>query len=342
LFCEWASKSPDELLTLKKNGDLEMEYLLDEFVGLDGTPEAPYTNSIMWNCVQAVRSFFKKNYFSLEPAAGKMVLRKVKPYRKHTRAQAMEIYRACYDPRDQSLVCTVFCTAMARETLMELRWTHFEEDWMNQEIPHISLPSELLKGHGVGRWQGVRQETFLTPEAKRELLYYRDWMENIRGRKFREDDHVYLSVHEPYGKLKEPTLAAIHLRLSARLPFGFSWHDGRRYVQTALEEAGWPHSWIQKVKGRKLRGEDNPYSRPEIEKLREAYKRALPNLCFLDVEAVTSKIEMDNVKLALGEQSLRERRMERELAELKTKISILDDPRLTEALQELLELKKKT
>ena len=325
LFCEWCGKLPDQLLDLKRNGDLEAEYLLDEFAGLDGSLDAPYSNSIMWTCVQAVRSFYKKNYLSLEPAAGKMTLKKVRPYRKHTREQLIEIYKACYDPRDRSMVATVFCSAIAKETLMELRWLHFEEDWMSQEIPHISLPANLLKGHGIGRWQGVRQETFLTPEAKRELLYYRDWMENIRGRSFSEDDFVYVSLHKPYGKLNASTMGAIHLRISERLPFNFSWHDGRRYVQTALEEAEWPHSWIKKVRGRKVPDEDNPYSHPEIEKMRKKYRKALPNLCFLDVEAMVAKAEVDSVKVVLGEQSLRERELTMRIEKLEKSLSWLAD-----------------
>jgi len=345
LFCEWCGKNPDELLALKKNGGLEAEYLLDEFTGLDGSADAPYPNSIMWNCVQSVRSFFKKNYLSLEPAAGKMTLRKVRPYRKHTRDQLVQIFKACYDPRDRSMVATVFCSAIAKETLMNLKWLHFEEDWENREVPHISVPDTLLKGHGVGRWKGVQQETFLTPEAKRELLYYRGWMEKLRGEKFSRDDFVYVSLHKPYGQLNRSTMGAVHQRISKRLPFVFSWHDGRRYVQTALEEAGLSHNWIQKIKGRKVRGEDNPYSLPEIDKLREAYRRALPNLCFLDVEAMVAKKEVDSVKLIVGEQSLRERELARQIEELRKEQEGVQEllsylPLIKESLKEKLEKEK--
>jgi len=331
LFCEWSGKNPHELLDLKRNGSLEaeyllddfVEYLLDDFVALDGKPDAPYSNSITWTIIQSVRSFFKKNYLNLEPTAGRMVLKKVRPYRKHTRDQVAQLFKACYDPRDRSMVATVFCSAIAKETLMELKWSHFEEDWMSREIPHISVEDKFLKGHGIGRWQGVRQETFLTPEAKRELLYYRKWMEKVRGRSFNRNDFVYVSLHKPYGKLSFSNMGAIHTRISERLPFNFSWHDGRRYVQTALEEAGLSRSWIQKIK--KVRGEDNPYSRPEIEKLREAYARALPNLCFLDVEAMVAKAEVDSVKVVLGEQSLRERERDKRIDELEERQRVWDE-----------------
>jgi hypothetical protein len=37
---------------------------------------------------------------------------------------------------------------MAAETLTKLRWSHFEEDWQRRDIPHSSIPSNILKGHG--------------------------------------------------------------------------------------------------------------------------------------------------------------------------------------------------
>ena len=333
LFCEWAKRDPPELLALKKDGGLEAEYLLDKFVALDGTPDAPYANSVMWQCMVNVRSFFKKNYRSLEPCAGQMVKRKVKPYRKHKAEQLRQIYNACLTPRDKSLLATCFCTALARETLVELRWLHVEDDWMDQEIPHISIPDTLLKGHGRGKWKGVEQHTFLTPEAKQCLLDYREWMSNTRGVEFARDDHVYLTLHEPYGPMTYGGLGILATRISKRLPFVFSWHDGRRYVQTALEEAGWARTWIQKVKGRKVRGEDNPYSRPEIEKLREAYKHALHCLCFLETEKLTSKVEIDRVKVALGEQTLREQEMEKRIRDLEEAVKLFSDPKVRDALK---------
>lgn len=338
LFCEWAGKTPDELLAMKNGECLEVEYLLDEFVSLDGDGEAPYPNSVMWNCVQAVRSFFKANYKVLQPCAGRMFLRKVKPYRKHTKDQVRAIYNACMNPRDRSMVNMAFCSALAKETLTKLKWLHLEDGWENQEIPHVAVPDKLLKGHGIGKWRGVEQHTFLTFRAKQDLVEYRDWMERERGVKFTVDSFVYRSLHPPYGKITYHTMGEIPALISLRTsrldePFAFSWHDGRRYVQTALEEAGWPRNWIQKVKGRKVRGEDNPYSRPEIEKLREAYEHALPRLCFLDVEALASRVEMDKVKLVLGERTLREQELARRVENLEEIVKLLQKPKVVESVR---------
>ena len=56
-------------------------------------------------------------------------------------------------------------TAITKETLSEIKWKHLEENWEKIDLPCINLPSELLKGHGRGKYKGVRQTTFLTPEA---------------------------------------------------------------------------------------------------------------------------------------------------------------------------------
>ena len=129
-------------------------------------------------------------------------------------------------------------------------------------------------------------------------------------------------------------------------PFAFSWHDGRRYVQTALGGGGVARNWVQKVKGHKVRGEDNPYRRPEIEKLREAYLKALPCLCFLDTEPQVAKQEMDSLKMALDEQILQERelskcieQLERELTLIREATELLSDPEVLAALKTLTKKK---
>jgi hypothetical protein len=66
--------------------------------------------------------------------------------------------------------CTSLRWTIALEKLANLRWYHFEQDWIRQDIPHISVPGELIKGHGRGKFKGIRQEAFLTGEAKRGLV----------------------------------------------------------------------------------------------------------------------------------------------------------------------------
>jgi len=169
-YWDWTEKPPKELLALKSSFEsLDAEKLLDCFV-----IDADYPNYLKWKSVLAVRSFYRCNYRQLQREAIKMEYYQVKPQRNPNKQKRVELYNGCFNPRDRALVCTTLCSAIALETLSNLCWSHFEENWQAQETPHISIRGELLKGHGKGKYRGIRQETFLTPEAKRELIKYRD------------------------------------------------------------------------------------------------------------------------------------------------------------------------
>ena len=277
-YCDWTRKTPDTLLKLKSGfEDLGAERLLDKFVVCGGYPQ-----SLKWKTVLAVRSFYRCNYRELQREAGRMEYYHVKPQRSPSKHRRLELYQACFNPRDRALVCVALCSALALETVSRLRWFHFEEGWMARETPHISVPGELLKGHGKGKYKGIRQETFITSEAKRELLRYRDFMTKRYGVMWQEDMHVFLALERAHPPLSYNALANLMYRLSHTAHVGFSIHDGRRIVETALENVGCPRNWVQKIKGRKVRGEDAPYSKPAVEQLRVKYVEALSELEFLD------------------------------------------------------------
>jgi hypothetical protein len=184
-----------------------------------------------------------------------------------------------------------------------VQWRHLDPDWEKEEIPHIGLPDILIKGHGRGKYKGVEQHTFLTPEAKRDLLEYREWLERVKGVKFAPEDNIFLVIERPFRPITTDILSNTNTRLSEYSGIEFSWHDARRYVETALEEIKIHPNWARKIRGRKVRGEESPYSRPAIEQLREEYRKAVPLLEFTQptqlmelqrrqqiVEQITSKI----------------------------------------------------
>lgn len=279
----------------------EAERLLDKFV-VEETPKIP--DSVKWNAANAVKGYFAAHYRDLAKRSGTMSLEKVKPYRKPTKEDLRKLWDNCYNPRDKSLVVSMpNSTGIAKETLTKMRWTHIEKGWENIEIPHISLPPELVKGHGKGKYQDVRQETFLTPEAKEDLIKYKAWMERVKGVTFTRDMHVYLTVEKPIKPIPYNALGKIVSDVAKRAGVEYSLHDARRYVQTALEEARLPANWTRKIRGRKVRGEENLYSRPEIEKLRSAFKEALPFLMFrreptISEEERRIQATFDNLRLA--------------------------------------------
>jgi len=162
--------------------------------------------------------------------------------------------------------------------------------------------------HGRGKYRGVRQETFLTPEAKKDLLDYKDWLERIKGLTITPEDHVFVELHPPYKEMGYSTLSKISRTLGRRSDVKFSWHDARRYVETALEEVKIHPNWAKKIRGRKVRGEESPYSRPAIEQLRKAYKEAVPLLEFtqptdlMELKKRQDIVEEIQSKILSGEQ----------------------------------------
>ena len=283
MFCDWSGLSPEELYALKDDPkSLEAEYLLDKFVADE---EAPFTKSVKWGIIQAVKSFFSHNYRDLAKKSGKIIVPRKRPERKPTKEELVKLWKACYTPRDRALIIFVNSTAIAKETLDLLQWKEFEKGWENQEIPCIVIPAEKLKGHGIGKWQGVKQITFLTPEAKEALTEYREWIQEKMGRELTDEDYVWLSTYEPYEPITHSGLGMLIWKLAKRAGVKFSWHDARRYVETALEEAKINPNWARKIRGRKVRGEEAPYSQPAIEQLRVAFRETVPNLQFLATSA---------------------------------------------------------
>ena len=276
-YCQTVGKTPDELLTLKENTKKDAEYLLDNFIAT-----SPFTNSVTYNITTAIKSFYKHNYCSLERASGMITQEKVKPYRKHKKEELLKIYRSTQNPRDRALITFVWATAIAKESLTKIKWSHLEENWEKQELPHIGLPDKLIKGHGRGKMKGTEQHTFLTPEAKRDLLDYKEGLERTKSVRLGLDDPIFIDLR--YGSKVKPmgyaSLGRLAMVLSQRSGVPFSWHDARRYVETALEEIRINPNWARKIRGRKVRGEEAPYSRPAINQLREKYREAVPLLEF--------------------------------------------------------------
>lgn len=291
-FCEWTHKSPAELLRLKKeNPDANIvEKLLDDYVGL---PDDEVCNSAKYHTSIAVKSFFRWNYRDLAKASGKVELVKVKAYNKLTKEGLRKLWSYACNMRERALVPFVLSTGVAKGTLPLLQWNDFEENWENQEIPCLNIPPEKIKGHGIGRYKGVRQITFLTPEAKAALIEYRNWIERRLNVKLKPSDNIWLDVRGSYKSLEYDSFSTVISRLSRESGVAFSWHDARRWVETAIEQIAISPNWAKKIRGRKVKGEEAPYSQPNIEQLRAKYKEAVTILEF----TTDRQAEIDKEKL---------------------------------------------
>jgi hypothetical protein len=285
LYCQWVAKitngkfkAPLQILDLKNAQNSEAEKLLDKFM----ISPTNIPDSRKWLIINSVKAFYRTNYHQLQAEAGKFEYTTKRSQAVASKETCLKLFRKCTHPRDQALVMFATCTAIALETMSELCWSHFEDHWEKQNVPCLTLPSDILKGHGKGKYKGVQQITFLTPEAKAVLLDYRSWYAKSFNHTWQPTDHIFLNVkrfiHKPLKRAQIPRLMR---RLSSQAGVKYRIHDGRSRLQTALENVGVSVNWVRKAKGRKVKAEESPYSKPAVEQLRAKYREALPDLEFL-------------------------------------------------------------
>lgn len=309
LYCKHTGYTPEQLLELKKDyADYRAEQLLDNFAA-DETLKMPATKKK--KVITSVRAFYRVNYRQLQAEAGHFELQQPQQRTLPTKEELQRIYHeACFTMRDKAVFAVSSCTAIARETLSHLRWDMLEPNWQTQLTPHISIPGIYLKGHGLGKYRNVRQETFLTPFARDVLKQYRAWYTKKFGYIWKPDDHIFLHIHMPLAgqPLDDKDVGQSLHYITKRSNGRYQSHDGRRIVQTALESVGCPNNWIKKIKGRKCAGEEAPYSRPAIEQLRLKYQEALPELLsFSSVTQPGSQTKNEIYKLRSENDALRNR-----------------------------------
>jgi len=272
-YCEATEKNPSELIELKKKStNHEAEDLLDEFI--DEAEKIKYSNSMIYSITIAIRSFYKWNYHDLSAGAGKYTRHKKKVYRTPDK-KTLRKYLKGANLRDTALINFMAASGIAVGSIPNLKWKHVN---LNEDVPHIGLKPEEIKGKGKGIYSKIEQHTFLTPFAKQALIDYKTWKERKQQKELTSEDYMFTSMDTSNEKLGLSGIRTLFLRRSENAGITFSPHDMRRFVQTALETARLQPSWIKKILRHKISGEEAPYSQPKIEALRKAYAEAIPQL----------------------------------------------------------------
>jgi hypothetical protein len=130
------------------------------------------------------------------------------------------------------------------------------------------------------------------------LLKYKDWRES-RDEKIKDESPLFAALYRSPRRLKAREIRFIIKSACDGKPFFFSPHDLRRFTQTQLEQARVQPNWIRKMLGKKVGGEEAPYSQPKIDQLRDAYRGAIP---FLTLEPETQVSEFDRRKQGIKDQ----------------------------------------
>jgi site-specific recombinase XerD len=298
---------------------------------------------MIWDIAISVKSFYKWNYQDLSRGAGKITLVKVRPYRTPDKETLLKFLEGAHI-RDKALISVVACAGISEGSLPLLKWNHIWNDLIekNLDIPHIALTSVEIKGKGKGKYEGVQQVTFLTPYARKALLNYREWRERKEKKPLTPESYMFVTVTEPYTKLTIGNVSRIFKQRSKDTGIKFSPHDLRRFVQTALETARLQPNWIKKILRHKVAGEENPYSQPKIEELREAYRTALPYLDLGEKPAPTKEERRKEILDVIPDSVLEPtaRKLGITLEQLKLNLAMGTEEKETETEQEKESLEK--
>ncbi len=286
LYTEYTGMTPQELLDLKENGGRKAERLLDikegggrkaerlldKFIAMVDMTEARKNIA-----VTAIHSFYKNNYLDLASRSGYSKLRYVaaNDQKCPTQEELRDMTRNAHI-RDDAIVNVASSGGFRRGTLIKLVWKDFEElwSWDGRSPIYVWIDSKRLKGEG---YQGtVEQHCFMTRHAAEVLLRYAEWYKERR--ELTDDSPLFVSrganqYNKVFNAMSEGSMWKAITALGK-----FSPHDLRRFAQTQLETARVNPNWIKKMQGKKLRGEDNPYSKPKIEAMRAAFMLAEPYL----------------------------------------------------------------
>jgi len=276
LYCEWCQKTPDQLKQERKqelkSDDEDVKRTAERRLSKYANSGVRAQSSIR-RAVESIKSFYNYNYMKLEGMKAPAIVRE-KDYRCPTVEDVRKMLEGS-NLRDRAIFLTLFQTGIREGTLIHLKLKHIKELFEGKSPVHIGLRSQELKG----TYAGLEAHTFLGKDAIDAINKYLNWRKDIKGETLSDDSYLFTrldALGQPLGVdaiLQHVTNACKQAGMAH-----FSPHDFRRAFQTNLEASGIPANWIKKMMGHRLAGEEQPYSIPKIEQLREAYARAEPKM----------------------------------------------------------------
>jgi len=302
-YCEWAKKTPDQLKQDRKEQlksddiDVKMtaEKMLNRYANSGLKPK-----SSMWRAIAIIKSFYAHNFIELAAKSVKGPKRvKEKDYRSPTVEDLSKMLEGS-NLRDRAILLTLFQSGLREGSLILLQRKHFKEMFECKVPVHIGLRAKELKGE----YSGLEAHTFIGRDAVEAIKKYLEWRERVKGERLTDDSYLFTRLDAVGQPVDQQTIIWVVAQACKRAGTDhFSPHDFRRAFQTNLEAAGVPANWVKKLMGHKLAGEENPYSIPKIEQLREAYSRAEPKLTVTPTPQVDRFEAMKNRMIALCEES---------------------------------------
>ena len=344
-FCRWLKKTPEELVTERKedlgsedrrvqhNSELQMTRYINYLKSLH---RAPDTVRLAY---YSVRSFYDNNYLTLELRANQAP-KKGWPRGRATKEQVATLL-SCANTREKALVLLIKDSGLAVSDVAQLSYKDVQEEFEAKE-GFVAIRFVRVK-------TSIPSITFIGPEALDAL---RDYIE-MRRRGTRDmypasarhkgvppetltgKSPLFVQHDRTHARLKAKDLSRIIKRLAAKagVPTCTA-HRIRKLFQTCLEDARVPFNWIQYFMAHKPLGVEGNYSLPSVKQLREAYTEAYQ---YLQLEP--SRLSMEKELAAQRERMVE---LEKKNLELKQRLNgyVLSESQVSELLRRIEKLEK--
>ncbi|MGD0978202.1 MAG: tyrosine-type recombinase/integrase [Candidatus Bathyarchaeia archaeon] len=337
-FCEWAGKTPDQLIEERKeqlrsedqrerySAELKVKAFLDY---LTEQGKSPNTRK---NHFSAIRNFYKRNYYELTFFRGdgpenETVQEGSRAASKDDINKMLEVS----NPRIRALLLFLKDTGLAEADCAKLKLKDINvlEQYDVRPLKEVSEifllepPIPII----VKRKKTKRLTiTFMGKESldalKTTLRLRQQGSAELTIRRYDHDEHKLgigpetLTLESPLFRSYEKFFQRTNMKVNHLSPAaigvivrkaainagcwkeGFAAHSLRRYFQTNLEMAGTNPNWIKKMMGHALEGSEGPYSRPEVVTLGQAYMKAYSLLAVSEVAAQKSRVESLEAQVA--------------------------------------------
>jgi integrase len=193
-YCIAVKKTPDSLIALKVQGlkhtgdskEFQAEKLLENYLF-----SVKLTDSIKEQIKASVMSFYKNNWRALNNQTAQNIGKPTPKQRTPTSKDLEKLESKMTSQRDRALIWFLASSGVRVGTLNKLTWQDLKPT-QDSEIPYkMIIEAERLKGHGKGRYKGLKQICFIHRLAAGKLEEYKIEAKT-KGYNFKLQDPIFI------------------------------------------------------------------------------------------------------------------------------------------------------
>ena len=321
-YCNFVHKNPDKLIQLKIQG-LQNVATEKEFIAEDTLEnfitKSKFKPSMKQTIRNTVISFYKANRRPLievqKVDVSETKKRQPKP------DDVLELDNAMTCERDKAITWFFNSSPVRIDTLSKMVWKDLQPIDDSEVKYQFVIEAERLKGHGRGKYRGLKHVGFIHNLASQKLENYKKELKK-KGYAVTEDSPIFIAYRQQtkFNKKtqeREETTNPIKALRPATIEHLFddasfkAWHDldlkrfspqdFRESFQSAFEHIA-NENMIAPLMTHKARGTAKSYSDHEISELLEVYKKGLPYLLPITVAKVKADLNQTESELTESKQ----------------------------------------